>query len=728
MRFFLIVLVLLALFATGWHAALQGTDRPHLRGAPQIQRSIHDEARRIAAAAVGEPVEVRTSGRYVTLGGLVESAGTRDRLIRQIVALPLVAGVIDETTVLDRAEPFTLAITKAPDGALTLKGFVPNRRAEDQVLAEARETGAQVAADLRLATGAPDGDWTGMIATGLRAVAGMDHGTASFTDDRAVLAGQVADAAAAIAVETIAARAPMGRWTLEIVAAPPADGYQFTASKPTQGAVAIGGHAPDPATRRRLVAALSERTGRPIEGDLSIAAGMPGPDWPDRVVAGIAALAGLESGALEVHDDEVRLTGIVDTDEALAALAPQLAEGWETSITVRNPTPPGRMKLRLTADGRLRISGLLPAGLAPEDVRRMLPEAEIGGLDPEARGKRVDWTGLLDGLSIVLPRFARIVVDVEARTLTAKGQLKPDFSADGVEAALRVALGQDWRLTVDAAERRPLAEITLSLADGKVLISGVLPVGVDPGETLAMVGGDASSLGLAGGGDGDAAAWRRSLRAVIELLPTFSELSGRVAARRIELTGRLEAGYGADAVRQRLAGKVAEHWTVLLSATETTASEGDRRRDLATDRSQTYRNGFWLPDVSFPVSVERCTAEADRILGGRSITFVADTAKISAAAQALLNDVAAVAIRCLNSSDMTMEVSAHTASVGNDAENKTLTERRASAIAGALARRGVRAGAIVAVGRGEEEPIATNDTPEGRARNQRVAFRWLDAE
>ena len=104
MRVFLIVLVLLGLFATGWYAAFQGTDRPHLRGAPQIERDIHRAAIKIVAAAGGEPVEVRASGRHVTLTGPVESAEKRDALLKDIAQVSLVVAVLDDMTVLDRAD------------------------------------------------------------------------------------------------------------------------------------------------------------------------------------------------------------------------------------------------------------------------------------------------------------------------------------------------------------------------------------------------------------------------------------------------------------------------------------------------------------------------------------------------------------------------------------------------------------------------------------------------
>ena len=62
----------------------------------------------------------------------------------------------------------------------------------------------------------------------------------------------------------------------------------------------------------------------------------------------------------------------------------------------------------------------------------------------------------------------------------------------------------------------------------------------------------------------------------------------------------------------------------------------------------------------------------------------------------------------------------HTDSVGTDAYNLDLSQRRALAASALLQSYGVPASRLHAVGKGESEPIQSNDTEEGRARNRRV--------
>ncbi len=72
-----------------------------------------------------------------------------------------------------------------------------------------------------------------------------------------------------------------------------------------------------------------------------------------------------------------------------------------------------------------------------------------------------------------------------------------------------------------------------------------------------------------------------------------------------------------------------------------------------------------------------------------------------------------------------VEVSGHTDSIGSDAANQTLSERRANAVAGYLMGQGVQRERFEIIGMGERYPVASNDTDSGRALNRRVEIRLL---
>lgn len=72
--------------------------------------------------------------------------------------------------------------------------------------------------------------------------------------------------------------------------------------------------------------------------------------------------------------------------------------------------------------------------------------------------------------------------------------------------------------------------------------------------------------------------------------------------------------------------------------------------------------------------------------------------------------------------DLKFSVEGHTDSTGNPASNQTLSEQRSQAIVAKLVELGIAQDRLTAVGKGQNSPIADNNTDEGRAKNRRVEF------
>ena len=72
--------------------------------------------------------------------------------------------------------------------------------------------------------------------------------------------------------------------------------------------------------------------------------------------------------------------------------------------------------------------------------------------------------------------------------------------------------------------------------------------------------------------------------------------------------------------------------------------------------------------------------------------------------------------------DLKFSVEGHTDSTGNPASNQTLSEQRSQAIVAKLVELGIARDRLTAVGKGQNSPIADNNTDEGRAKNRRVEF------
>lgn len=101
----------------------------------------------------------------------------------------------------------------------------------------------------------------------------------------------------------------------------------------------------------------------------------------------------------------------------------------------------------------------------------------------------------------------------------------------------------------------------------------------------------------------------------------------------------------------------------------------------------------------------------------QDVLFATDSATVSGGSQ---SDLLAVATSLNRYPQSTVNVIGHTDNTGDAAYNQDLSERRAQAVSSVLISGGVAPQRIVSVGRGENQPVATNQTPAGRQQNRRV--------
>lgn len=101
----------------------------------------------------------------------------------------------------------------------------------------------------------------------------------------------------------------------------------------------------------------------------------------------------------------------------------------------------------------------------------------------------------------------------------------------------------------------------------------------------------------------------------------------------------------------------------------------------------------------------------------QGILFDTDSAAIRASLQ---SDLRALARNLQRYPDSTIDVIGHTDNTGSAEYNQDLSARRATAVSGVLLEQGVAPARVRSFGRGEDEPVATNLTPEGRQQNRRV--------
>lgn len=146
-----------------------------------------------------------------------------------------------------------------------------------------------------------------------------------------------------------------------------------------------------------------------------------------------------------------------------------------------------------------------------------------------------------------------------------------------------------------------------------------------------------------------------------------------------------------------------------------TDSDGDGVYDAVDDCPGTLEG--------LKVDAKGCAVETEgQSIVLKGVTFLPGSATLTEEAKSVL-DTAAAALS--GQADLKVELGGHTDAQGRDDANMALSQRRAESARQYLIGKGIDAARLSAKGYGETQPIATNDTPAGRAENRRVEFKVI---
>jgi OmpA-OmpF porin, OOP family len=139
-----------------------------------------------------------------------------------------------------------------------------------------------------------------------------------------------------------------------------------------------------------------------------------------------------------------------------------------------------------------------------------------------------------------------------------------------------------------------------------------------------------------------------------------------------------------------------------------------------------WRNANWTPATAAPGcdgAVAAAPKAAAPVAAASKVTYAADAffdfnkSVVKPAGKAKLDDLVGK-IKGINL-EVIIAVG-HTDSVGSDAYNQKLSVRRAEAVKAYLVSKGIEKNRVYTEGKGEKQPVASNKTNEGRAKNRRV--------
>ena len=187
-------------------------------------------------------------------------------------------------------------------------------------------------------------------------------------------------------------------------------------------------------------------------------------------------------------------------------------------------------------------------------------------------------------------------------------------------------------------------------------------------------------------------------------------------ARRAREEAALAAQREAESQREAEQAQVEAEQAKALAASSVTAAELARREaELAVEQANTLRRQL--------ENLQLRQTESGVVVTLGDVLFETGQTELRSEAMESLVEV----VDLLQSEpDKLIRIEGHTDSTGNEEANLRISQQRADAVLKALVSLGVDADRITSVGMGQDFPIASNDTEEGRAQNRRVDVILLD--
>ncbi|MFU8881357.1 MAG: OmpA family protein [Rhodobacterales bacterium] len=488
-----------------------------------------------------------------------------------------------------------------------------------------------------------------------------------------------------------------------------------------ESGISLIGLVPAATDREALVARLVPMAANGQVTDLLETADYAVPAQWDRVMAfGMRALETMPRSKVSLAADRVAITAMADSLEARRQLEVDLARrvptGVRLALDISAPRPvitPFNLRF-LLSEGKGRFDAC--SADTTEAQTRILAAARAAGLD--------DRGSCTIGLGVPSPNWARAVeqsiaalaeigggsvtfTDADITLLAEEGTDQALF--DRVVGELESRLPDVFALNAvlpqpEVAQREGQATFTAVLsAAGEVQLRG--RIGDETGRSImenfakARFGSDdvvsavRSDTTLSEG-------WTVRVLAGLEALSKLSNGAVRVTETALTISGTSGNERASAQISALLVKKLGE--------------AADFTIDVTYDET--------LDPVAALPTPEECIGRINGILDTRKINFEPGSDTPDAAAASIISDIAAVLKTC---GELPLEISGHTDSQGRAEMNQRLSEARALAVLNELRARRVLTSTITSVGYGMEQPIAENDTEEGREANRRIEFRLV---
>ena len=478
----------------------------------------------------------------------------------------------------------------------------------------------------------------------------------------------------------------------------------------------------------------------------------------------------------ELREQVRRIAGSVLFTDLLETAEGTPPEGWKGSVAfgLEAVAMLPRSKISISPD-RVSVSAFVESEEEKRRVEAALSDAVPSGI---ALGLDIDAPR-----PVIAPFTARFLIDQSGARFDACSAATEEGAAAIARAAVAagVEAGVDCTLGLGAPSTRwgeavaTAIETVARLGGGSVTFSDgdvslVAPQGTDPATFDSEVGALEEALPpvfalhatlpappeTASDEDGEGPAQFSATRSPEGLVELRGRLGQQIDRQAVEGFAHARFGAAETTAGIRIDAAVPDGWTprvlagldalgylaegavkVTPESVDVRGETGDTdaRREIARLLTEQLGGGATFEvDVAYvqehdPAAGQPTPEECVRLVQGaaaeRKITFAPGSDEFDPDSRQTLERIADILRDC---GPVPMEIAGYTDSQGRESMNLALSQERADAVLTALMSRRILTSGIEAQGYGEEDPIADNDTEEGREANRRIEFRYTGEE
>lgn len=487
--------------------------------------------------------------------------------------------------------------------------------------------------------------------------------------------------------------------------------------------LSVFGLIPADTDRSALHEALTRVAGGKTVAEFLEQADYPVPDrWAAAVRFGISALRDLPRAKISITAQEVKITGLTDSRDArnriAAALKERAPEGLRLSLDLAAPRPVMTpFTLRFIKDDKGARFDACAAGNEQGRDRILAAARAAGATSTDCTlalgAPSPDWaTAAVAAINTVATLGAGSVTFSDADLALSAPASVPDAAFDAAVGKLQSTLPEVFSLR---AERDP----------GQSSTTGTEFVAQTDhtGQTVSLRGAMPDER-MRKAVEHFAAARFASVESALKINPDLPEgwpLRAIAAIEALDRTRDARAVVTPDLLR--LSGESGQQNARDEAARVISARLGGGAR---FDLDLRY-NPRLDPDSGLPDGAE-CVARLNQVMAETKIAFAPDSAEMTGDTAPA---IAALADAMQDCEPFQIEIGGHTDSSGRAERNATLSQERAetvrAALIAAMGPRGAQAH-LSAKGYGDRDPVADNDTEEGREQNRRTAFKLLSPD